>query len=173
MYNIYKFQENQRTFLSSLIQNHKLETIFEKSHRSSVILKIVGATPQLVQNFTPIRKLACTFSSVFVIGRYIMYNICKFQENQRTFLSSLTHSLSLSLSLHSLHSQPACGMGLRQLGLSACRRWRSLASRYGFWGRRLWHRTCKTRPGCLGHRTCKTSPGWLPGVKALAQNVQD
>merc|ERR1712208_235640 len=39
----------------------KLETIFEKSHRSSVILKIVGATPQLVQNLTPIRKLFCTF----------------------------------------------------------------------------------------------------------------
>ena len=39
----------------------KLETIFEKSHRTSVILKIVGATPQLVQNLTPIRKLFCTF----------------------------------------------------------------------------------------------------------------
>ena len=38
-----------------------VETIFEKSHRSSVILKIVGATPQLVQNLTPIRKLFCTF----------------------------------------------------------------------------------------------------------------
>merc|ERR1712030_83102 len=42
-------------------KNHKLETIFEKSHRNSVILKIVGATPQLVQNLTPIRKLFCTF----------------------------------------------------------------------------------------------------------------
>ena len=42
-------------------KNHKLETIFEKSHRSSVILKIVGATPQLVQNLTPIRNLLCTF----------------------------------------------------------------------------------------------------------------
>merc|ERR1712115_729551 len=42
-------------------KNHKLETIFEKSHRSSVIFKIVGATPQLVQNLTPIRKLLCTF----------------------------------------------------------------------------------------------------------------
>merc|ERR1712208_109700 len=39
----------------------KLETIFEKSHRSSVILKIVGASHQLVQNLTPIRKLFCTF----------------------------------------------------------------------------------------------------------------
>ena len=39
----------------------KLETIFEKSHRSSVILRIVGATPQLVPNLTPIRKLFCTF----------------------------------------------------------------------------------------------------------------
>ena len=33
----------------------------EKSHRSSVILKIVGATLQLVQNLTPIRNLLCTF----------------------------------------------------------------------------------------------------------------
>ena len=63
--------------------------------------------------------------------------------------------------------------GPRPLGPWVCKRWRSLARRYGFGGWRLWHRTCKTRPGCLGHRTCKTSPGWLPGVKALAQNVQD
>ena len=42
-------------------QNHKLENIFEKSHRSIVILKNPGSTPQLVANFTPIRKLLCTF----------------------------------------------------------------------------------------------------------------
>merc|ERR1712208_10959 len=42
-------------------KNHKLETIFEKSHRSIGILKIFGASPQLVQNLTPIRKLFCTF----------------------------------------------------------------------------------------------------------------
>ena len=106
-----------------------------------------------------------------------MYNIYKFQENQRTFLSSL-HSQQVDFGwnsfwksygfhpLYSLHftSQPACGLGLRQLGLSVCRRWRSLASRYGFWGRRLWHRTCKTSRGWLAHRTCKTSPGLLPGA---------
>jgi len=40
---------------------------------------------------------------------------------------------SLSFTFTSL-SQAACGLGLRQLGLSACRRWRSLASRYGFGG---------------------------------------
>ena len=79
---------------------------------------------------------------------------------------------SLTFSLFHFHNQPAA-LGLRQLGLSVCRRWRSLASRYGFWGRRLWHRTCKTSRGWLEHRTCKTSPGWLPGAKALAQNVQD
>ena len=38
-----------------------METIFEKSHRSSVIFKIVELSPQLVQNLTPIRKLFCTF----------------------------------------------------------------------------------------------------------------
>ena len=37
-------------------KNHKFETIFEKSHRVSVILKIVGATLQLVQNLTPLLK---------------------------------------------------------------------------------------------------------------------
>merc|ERR1711947_58606 len=42
-------------------KNHKLETIFEKSHRSSMILKIVGATPQLVQNLTPIKKFLVHF----------------------------------------------------------------------------------------------------------------
>ena len=42
-------------------QNDKLENIFEKSHRSIVILKNPGSTPQLVANFTPIRKLLCTF----------------------------------------------------------------------------------------------------------------
>ena len=39
----------------------KLETIFEKNHPSLRILKIIGATPQLVQNLTPIWKLFCTF----------------------------------------------------------------------------------------------------------------
>ena len=38
-----------------------LEIIFEKSHPSMQILKIVWATPQLVPNLTPIRKLLCTF----------------------------------------------------------------------------------------------------------------
>ena len=39
----------------------KLKTLFKKSRRSKVILKIFGETPQLVQNLTPIRKLFCTF----------------------------------------------------------------------------------------------------------------
>ena len=102
-----------------------------------------------------------------------MYNIYKFQEIQRTFLSSLfTFHFSLHFTINFGESylvlrqrRPACGLGLRQLGLSVCRRWRSLASRYGFWGRRLWHRTCKTSRGWLEHRTCKTSPGWLPGAR--------
>ena len=45
----------------NFFQNYKLENIFEKSHRSIVILKNPGSTPQLVANFTPIRKLLCTF----------------------------------------------------------------------------------------------------------------
>ena len=47
--------------LVNFFQNHTLETIFQKSHRSSVILKILGSTPQLVSNFTPTRKLLGTF----------------------------------------------------------------------------------------------------------------
>ena len=35
----------------------KLGTIFEKIHRSTVILKIVGANPQLDQNFEPTKNL--------------------------------------------------------------------------------------------------------------------
>ena len=38
-------------------QTYTLGSSNWKSHRSSVILKIVRATPQLVQNLTPIRKL--------------------------------------------------------------------------------------------------------------------
>ena len=60
---IIRNKKNQPWNLVSKIPSRivKLETIFEKSHRSSVILKIVGATPQLVQNLTPIRNLLCTF----------------------------------------------------------------------------------------------------------------
>ena len=39
----------------------KLGTIFEKSRRSSVILKINGATPQLDQNLKPTRYLSGHF----------------------------------------------------------------------------------------------------------------
>merc|ERR1712208_112947 len=39
----------------------KLEKICEKSRLCSVILKILGPTPQLVQHLTPIRKFFCTF----------------------------------------------------------------------------------------------------------------
>ena len=38
----------------------KLETIFEKNCHTLVILNILGATPQLVQNLTSLRKLLCT-----------------------------------------------------------------------------------------------------------------
>ena len=39
----------------------KLDTIFSKTLSNRVFLKILGATPQLVSNFTPIRKLLGTF----------------------------------------------------------------------------------------------------------------
>ena len=131
-----------------------------------------------------------------------MYNIYKFQENQRTFLSSLTHSLTHSLHFTSLHftslhfthftslTTSLAAWAFGSLGFRHARgggRWRAdMASggesfgterarlagdglrterarlaQGGYRGRRLWH------------RTCKTSPGWLPGEKALAQNVQD
>ena len=77
-------------------------------------------------------------------------------------MASLTHFFTFTFTFT---SQPACGLGLRQLGLSVCRRWRSLASRYGFWGRRLWHRTCTISRGGLAHRTCKTSPGATGGER--------
>ena len=44
----------------------KLETIFEKSHRSSVILKTIGATPQLVQNLIPISCGGYFYTSVVI-----------------------------------------------------------------------------------------------------------
>ena len=68
------------------ITRKRLYTKFKKS-RSPLGIFFVGATHQLVLNIKPITKWAFTFSSVFVIGIYIMYNIYKFQENQRAFLS--------------------------------------------------------------------------------------
>ena len=38
----------------------KLDTIFSKTLSTRVFLKILGSTPQLVPNFTPIGKLLCT-----------------------------------------------------------------------------------------------------------------
>merc|ERR1712115_473913 len=64
-------------------KNHKLETIFEKNHRSSVILKIGGATPQLVQNLTPIRKLLCTFLYLCCYYPRPPFNISKNKKNSR------------------------------------------------------------------------------------------
>merc|ERR1712074_252307 len=61
--------------LLNFSKNHKLETIFEKSHRSIVILKIVEASPQLVQNLTPIRKLLCTFLYLYFLTLDPTFNI--------------------------------------------------------------------------------------------------
>jgi len=46
-------------------KNHKLETIFEKCRRSSVILKIVGTTLQLDQNINPQDICPDNFSFVY------------------------------------------------------------------------------------------------------------
>ena len=51
----------QGLFFLLRINLRQVEDHFRKCRRSIVILKIVGATPQLVQNLTPIRKLFCTF----------------------------------------------------------------------------------------------------------------
>merc|ERR1711941_143272 len=61
-----KFTKKKSSFfpgksLYNFFQNHTLENIFQKSHRRSVILKILGSIPQLLQNLTPIRELFCTF----------------------------------------------------------------------------------------------------------------
>ena len=45
----------------------ELGTIFEKSRRAILILKIFWTTPQFVQNLTPIRKLFYTFYTNAVI----------------------------------------------------------------------------------------------------------
>merc|ERR1712208_265643 len=80
-------------YIVTFSKNHKLETIFEKSHRSNVILKIVRVTPQLVQNLTPIRKLFCTFLyQFFYYPRHPLQHIRKqkkFKDQKITSLFSL------------------------------------------------------------------------------------
>ena len=49
-----------------------------------VILNFFCRVPKSLQTFKPIRELAAHFNSNRVIGKYIIYNIEKFQENQRT-----------------------------------------------------------------------------------------
>ena len=74
-------------------------TFFQKSCESGVF-DFSWSGPQFVQNIKPIRQLLCTFSSCSDLGIYIIYNIYKFQENQRTKKASLFHSTSLTHSLH-------------------------------------------------------------------------
>ena len=79
--------------------------IFQKIVLHMGILIFVRSTLQLVENIKPIRQLLCTFSSCSHIGIYIIYNIYKFQENQRTkkasLFTSLTHSLTSQLTWRS------------------------------------------------------------------------
>jgi len=78
---------------------------FWKSRCSRVILKIVGATPLLVQNIKPIGKLFCTFYTNFVITQETPFNISKKKLNDPKwitfFLTFFTFSLSLSLTMKS------------------------------------------------------------------------
>ena len=56
-------KKNQLWNLASKIPSRtdKLDTIFSKTLSNRLFLKILWATPQLVSNFIPIRKLFCTF----------------------------------------------------------------------------------------------------------------
>ena len=65
-----------------------------------LILIFFGRVPKSLQTFKPTRELAAHFNTNRVIGIYMIYNIYKFQENQRTKKGSLSLT-SLSLSLHS------------------------------------------------------------------------
>jgi hypothetical protein len=49
-----------------------------------VILIFFCRVPKSLQTFKPIRELAAHFNSNRVIGIYIIYDIYKFQKNQRT-----------------------------------------------------------------------------------------
>ena len=111
---------------------HTFGKFFQKSCESGVF-DFCWSGPQFVQNIKPIRQLLCTFSSCSDLGIYIIYNIYKFQENQRTKNRSLHfHFHSLTSLTHFTTS--ACAPGLRPLGPWVCKRWRSLARRYGFGG---------------------------------------
>ena len=71
----------------------KLVCIFQKIVSYRGILVLMRSGPQLLQNIKPIRHLLCTFSSCSVLSIYLLYNIYKFQENQRTKKASLFTSL--------------------------------------------------------------------------------
>ena len=55
-----------------------------------VILIFSCRVPKSLQTFKPIRELAAHFNSNRVIAIYMIYNIYKFQENQRTKNGSLS-----------------------------------------------------------------------------------
>ena len=82
---------------------------FFKKSCESCVFDFSWSGPQFVQNIKPIRQLLCTFSSCSDLGIYIIYNIYKFQENQRTKKASL-FSLHF-FSLHFFTSQPAWRLG--------------------------------------------------------------
>ena len=63
-------------------------TFFQKSCESGVF-DFSWSGPQFVQNIKPIRQLLCTFSSSSDLDIYHIYNIYKFQENQRAKKASL------------------------------------------------------------------------------------
>ena len=87
-----------------------------------------------------------------------------------THFTHLTHFTSL----HSLtfFSQPACGLGLRQLGLSVCRRWRSLRADMASGGEGFGTERARLAGDGLSTERARLAQGGYC-EKALAQNVQD
>ena len=85
---------------------------FQKSCESGVF-DFCWSGLQFVQNFKPIRQLLCTFSSCSVLSIYMIYNIYKFQGNQRPKICSFHfisfHHFISSFHFISFHSQLTLG----------------------------------------------------------------
>ena len=89
--NFSKFQPQNRQVRHHFFKNSLHEGVFENSWKFL----------QLVQTFTPITNLLCTFSSCSDLSIYLNYNIYKFHQIWRTkngftslFFTSLTRSIA-------------------------------------------------------------------------------
>ena len=68
--------------------NRQVWSQFSKNRPTCCDFEIFFPDPQLHQIFKPIRHLLCTFSSCSVLSIYMIYNIYKFQGNQRPKICS-------------------------------------------------------------------------------------